>query len=168
MAGWRSPARTLQVIIRQEGADVLRGHAGKGQLVPIEPPEVHATRQHEHTFESEVGFEVFDIGGQLVMATTNLATLPAPRLGDAEFRDIRANGYRWRLFTLQDPSDGVVIRTGERYDSRHDILRALWFRPRAAAADRLAAAGPAGGLGGAARTAPAAVADQRAGLARAG
>ncbi|WP_449425594.1 sensor histidine kinase N-terminal domain-containing protein, partial [Rhodanobacter lindaniclasticus] len=127
MAGWRSSARTLQVIIRQEGADVLRGHAGKGQLVPIEPPEVHATRQHEHTFESEVGFQVFDIGGQLVMATTNLATLPAPRLGDAEFRDIRANGYRWRLFTLQDPSDGVVIRTGERYDSRHDILRALWF-----------------------------------------
>lgn len=120
-------ARTLQVIVGQEGRDVLRGHARNGQLVPIEPSAVRAARRRSHTFESEVGFQVFDTAGHLVMATTNLAALPAPQTGDAEFRDIRANGYRWRLFTLQDPRDGVVIRTGERYDSRHDILRALWF-----------------------------------------
>ena len=51
---------------------------------------------------------------------------PPPQAGDAEFRDIRASGYRWRLFSLHGP-DGVVIRTGERYDSRHDILIALWL-----------------------------------------
>ena len=120
-------ARTLQVIIGQEGRDVLRGQDRNGRLVPIEPPAVPTTRRHGHTFESEVGFQVFDTAGRLVMATTNLAALPAPQAGDAEFRDIHANGYRWRLFTLPDPRDGVVIRTGERYDSRHDILRALWF-----------------------------------------
>ncbi|MGB3462832.1 MAG: sensor histidine kinase N-terminal domain-containing protein, partial [Rhodanobacter lindaniclasticus] len=120
-------ARTLQVILDQEGPDALRGHDRNGQLVPIEAPEAQAMRRRGHTFESEVGFQVFDRAGRLVMATTNLAGLPAPQAGDGEFRDIRANGYRWRLFTLPDPRDGLVIRTGERYDSRHDILRALWF-----------------------------------------
>jgi len=120
-------ARTLQVILGQEGPDVLRGHGQHGQLVPIEAPAVQAMRRRGHTFESEVGFQVFDRAGRLVMATTNLAALPAPQAGDGEYRDIRADGYRWRLFTLSDPRDGLVIRTGERYDSRHDILRALWF-----------------------------------------
>jgi two-component system sensor histidine kinase QseC len=31
------------------------------------------------------------------------------------------------VFTLHDEADGMVIRTGERYDSRHDITHALWL-----------------------------------------
>jgi two-component system sensor histidine kinase QseC len=120
-------ARTLQVIIGQQGAQALHGRDRQDKLVPIEAPEAPAMQRRGHSFESEVGFQVFDATGRLVMATTNLAALPAPRAGDAEFRDIEASGYRWRLFTLQDTADGVVIRTGERYDSRHDILHALWF-----------------------------------------
>ena len=120
-------ARTLQVIIDQDGAEALRGHGPGDKLVPVETPTAQAARRRTHTFESEVGFQVFDASGRLILATANLAALPPPHAGDAEFRDIRAGGYRWRLFTLLDKSDGVVIRTGERYDSRHDIRRALWF-----------------------------------------
>ena len=120
-------ARTLQVIIEQDGAEALRKRVGQGQLVPIEAPGPPATRVRGHTFESEVGFQVFDASGRAVMATTNLVGLPPPQAGDAEFRDTWANGYRWRLFTLHEGPDDVVIRTGERYDSRHDILIALWF-----------------------------------------
>jgi two-component system sensor histidine kinase QseC len=120
-------ARTLQVIVEQDGPDALRGRQGGDQLVPIEAPQAQAIRRHGHTFESEVGFQVFDASGRLILATTNLAALPPPQPGDGEYRDIRAGGYRWRLFTLSGKPDGVVIRTGERYDSRHDILRALWF-----------------------------------------
>lgn len=120
-------ARTLQVIIEQDGADSLRRRGQGDQLVPIDAPKARAPRRHGHTFESEVGFQVFDASGRLILATTNLASLPPPRADDAEFRDIEVGGYRWRLFTLDDTSDGVVIRTGERYDSRHDIQRALWF-----------------------------------------
>ncbi|MEO9078259.1 MAG: ATP-binding protein [Rhodanobacter sp.] len=120
-------ARTLQVIVDQDGTDSLRGRDEGDNLVPTNAPGVRALRLRDHTFESEVGFQVFGASGQLLLATTNLATLPPPQVGDAEFRDTKVGGYRWRLFTLHDTSDGVVIRTGERYDSRHDIRRALWF-----------------------------------------
>jgi two-component system sensor histidine kinase QseC len=120
-------ARTLQVIIDQNGAGSLQGRNQGDKLVLIDAPTTQAMRRSGHTFESEVGFQVFDATGRLILATTNLAALPPPQTGDAEFRDIRAGGYRWRLFTLVDASDGVVIRTGERYDSRHDIRRALWL-----------------------------------------
>ena len=120
-------ARTLQVIIDQEGAESLRLHGQTDKLVPIAAPTVQAMRRRDHTFESEVGFQVFDSSGRLILATINLAALSPPRAGDAEFRDIKSGGYRWRLFTLDDKLDGVVIRTGERYDSRHDIRHALWL-----------------------------------------
>ena len=120
-------ARTLQVIIDQDGTGSLRGRDQSDQLVPIEAPRAQAMKLSGHTYESEVGFQVFDATGRLTLATTNLAALPPPGPSDTEFRDITAGGYRWRLFTLDDVADGVVIRTGERYDSRHDILRALWL-----------------------------------------
>ncbi|WEN16518.1 ATP-binding protein [Rhodanobacter sp. AS-Z3] len=120
-------ARTLQVIVEQEGAESLGGDDAQSKSVPIEALQVHILHRQSHAIESEVGFQVFDATGRLIMATSNLAALPAPQPTDADFHDVRAGGYRWRLFTLQDKSDGVVIRTGERYDSRHDILWALWF-----------------------------------------
>lgn len=120
-------ARTLQVIIDQDGTASLRGRDQDDEVVPIDAPRAPAMKLSGHTFESEVGFQVFDASGRLILATANLAALPRPQAGDAEFRDIKAAGYRWRLFTLDDKADGVVIRTGERYDSRDDIRRALWF-----------------------------------------
>jgi two-component system sensor histidine kinase QseC len=120
-------ARTLQVMIGEEGTDSLNGRDPDDRLVPIEASKVRTVRGRDASIESEVGFQVFDASSRLLIATTNLAALPAPQAGDAEFRDIEVDGYRWRLYTLQDKPDGVVIRTGERYDSRHDILRALWF-----------------------------------------
>jgi two-component system sensor histidine kinase QseC len=120
-------ARTLQVILDQDGGGSLRRRDQSDKLVPIHAPRVRAVGPNGHTFESEVGFQVFDLSGQLLLATSNLAALPPPQAGDAEFRDLEASGYRWRLFTLDDTPEGVVIRTGERYDSRHDIRQALWL-----------------------------------------
>lgn len=119
-------ARTLQVLIEHAGTSALRGHAAEGILVPIETSVVHSHKAHDHTYESEVGFQIFDRSGHMTLATANLASLPQPAADDARFRDVLQDGYTWRVFTLQDPADGIVIRTGERYDSRHDITRALW------------------------------------------
>jgi two-component system sensor histidine kinase QseC len=122
-------ARTLEVLIGRVGIESLRGETAIGMLVPITPtPRVgQAARASAHTYEDEVGFQVFDRAGRMALATSNFADLPPPRPGDADFRDARHGGYTWRVFTLADTRDGVVIRVGERYDSRHDIMRALWL-----------------------------------------
>ena len=120
-------ARTLQVLIEHAGTSVLRGHAAEGIVVPTDVSPTRSLKVHDHTYESEVGFQIFDRSGRTTLATANLASLPPPAEGDASFRDVQQGGYSWRVFTLPDPADGIVIRTGERYDSRHDITHAVWL-----------------------------------------
>jgi len=122
-------ARTLEVLIQHAGIASLRGSDGQGDLVPV-PSEAaikRARSKHTYTYEAEVGFQVFDQLGHPTLGTANVVELPAPKLGDADFQDLRMGDYRWRVYTLRDPSEGVVIRTAERYDSRNGILHALWI-----------------------------------------
>ena len=118
-------ARTLDVLIEHAGVDVLRSKDGEMVQVPIKSADTNKMTLHGHTYESEVGFQVFDATGKMVLATANLATLPAPASADVGFHDVRHAGYRWRVFTLAGNPDGVTIRAAERYDSRHDITQAL-------------------------------------------
>ncbi|HTH66986.1 MAG TPA: sensor histidine kinase N-terminal domain-containing protein, partial [Rhodanobacter sp.] len=120
-------ARTLQVLIKHADVQSLQGRDEADTLVPIEASGTHPPKRHRNTYESEVGFQVFDRAGRTLLATANLAALPPPAAGDADFQDLQQGGYRWRVFTLRDLADGVVIRTGERYDSRHDIMHAVWL-----------------------------------------
>lgn len=120
-------ARALQVLIDNADLRTLRAGAEHGVLVPVEPAHATVARQRELTFESEVGFQVLDGAGHIVLATANLAGLTTPPQVDTRFRDVQLDGYSWRIFTLTDPVDGMVIRTGERYDSRHEIMHALWL-----------------------------------------
>ena len=120
-------ARTLQVLIKHADVQALQGRDDADTLVPIEASQTHPPKRHRNTYESEVGFQVFDRTGRTLLATANLAALPPPAAGDADFRDVQQGRYRWRVFTLHDDADGVVIRTGERYDSRHDIMHAVWL-----------------------------------------
>jgi two-component system sensor histidine kinase QseC len=120
-------ARTLQVLVEHAGLNALRGHDAKGMQVPIEVSPASPLKMHGDTFESEVGFQIIDRTGHVTLATTNLAALPPPKAGDTDFQNVRQGAYHWRVFTLPDAPDGVVIRTGERYDSRHDIKQAVWL-----------------------------------------
>ncbi|KRE97647.1 histidine kinase [Frateuria sp. Soil773] len=120
-------ARTLEVLIRPARLEALRGGDAGSMQVPVGASHAQPLAVGGHTYESEVGFQVFDRDGRPVLATANLAALPAPAAGDAGFRDVRQGRYRWRLFTLVDAASGFTIRSAERYDSRHEITRALWF-----------------------------------------
>jgi two-component system sensor histidine kinase QseC len=120
-------ARTLQVLIKHADMQALQGHDGVDTLVPIEAGGSHPPKWQRNTYESEVGFQVFDGTGRTLLATANLAALPPPVAGDADFRDVQQGPYRWRVFTLHGEADGLVIRTGERYDSRHEIMHAVWL-----------------------------------------
>jgi two-component system, OmpR family, sensor histidine kinase QseC len=120
-------ARTLQVLIEHAGMQALQRDGIAGMQVPIETGHGALPKRQRNTYESEVGFQVFDRAGHLLLATANLSALPPPVTGDGAFQDVQQGSYRWRVFVLRDDADGVVIRTGERYDSRHDIMHAVWL-----------------------------------------
>lgn len=121
-------ARTLDVLIEHAGMDSLRERQASGLVVPIYGNRRDQLVIHGHTYESEVGFQVIDDSGATILTTANLARLPPPRPDEAGFRDVRQGSHLWRVYTLADPSNKVLIRAGERYDSRHEIMHALWLQ----------------------------------------
>ncbi|WP_426702313.1 ATP-binding protein [Rhodanobacter sp. Col0626] len=120
-------ARTLQVLIEHTGLSALQGRDATGVLVPISASHAKPLQRQRPTYESEVGFQVSDRDGRVMLATANLAALPRAPADAANFQDVRQGKYLWRVFTLNDETDAVVIRTAERYDSRHDIMHAVWL-----------------------------------------
>lgn len=114
-------ARTLEVLIGDAGMEELTAE-------PIDDMMMLPSRGNRTpTSESEVGFQVFARTGRLLLQTANLQGLAPPRPGAPAFSNVEQGGYRWRVYVLVDRADGLVIRSAERYDSRNDILRALWF-----------------------------------------
>ncbi|UPG95580.1 sensor histidine kinase [Luteibacter aegosomatissinici] len=120
-------ARTLEVLVNRIGVEQLREQRTARLLVPSvsnHPPELMVQGR---TYESEVGFQVFDRDGTLLMATENLSGVPRTHVPDGQFEDINHGRYTWRVFTLIMEEQGITIRAGERYDSRHEITHALWL-----------------------------------------
>jgi len=121
-------ARTLQTLVGQIGVPALQRHTAEaGVVVPIAAKSTQELQLHGHTYESEVGFQVFDRDGRPLLVTGNLTALPPPDAAQTGFKDLRFGNYGWRLFTLPPGADGVVVRAAERYDSRRDISTALWI-----------------------------------------
>jgi len=120
-------ARTLQTLVDEIGLPALqRRSAEAGMVVPVAGKSRQEVVLHGHTYESEVGFQVFDRNGRPLMASGNMTVLPPPDAGHFGFQNVRLGRYRWRLFTLPPTQDGLVVRAAERYDSRRDITLALW------------------------------------------
>jgi two-component system sensor histidine kinase QseC len=120
-------ARTLEVLVGRIGADQLREQRSARLLVPSVSNHPQELTVQGRTYESEVGFQVFDRDGTLLLATENLAAVPNTHAPDGAFENIRKGKYKWRVFTLIKEEDGITIRAGERYDSRNEITRALWI-----------------------------------------
>ena len=121
-------ARTLQVLIENTGQPLLqRDGCDGGVVVPSEAKRTQKLELRGETFESEVGFQVFDRDGRTLLVTRNLAGLTLHAVHHLGFEDLRFDGYRWRMFTLPPTANGMVIRAAERYDSRREITLALWM-----------------------------------------
>jgi two-component system, OmpR family, sensor histidine kinase QseC len=115
-------ARTLQVLI-ENGANTS---LAKGDLRSIMVPSSSEV-PNVRTYQAEVGFQVYDQSGKLLLSTMNLATLPPALTTDAGYKNLQQGRHRWRLFTQPADANHLIIRTGERNDSRRDIMRALWI-----------------------------------------
>ena len=117
-------ARTLDVLLRTGGMP----REGQAVVVPTpsRTPATHGKRMH--SYEPEVGYQVFAADGRLLATTANLDGMPAPQMDDDAFRDVSFGGRRWRVFQLPRTTDGELIRTAERFDSRTEISQALWVQ----------------------------------------
>jgi two-component system sensor histidine kinase QseC len=120
-------ARTLEVLVNRIGVTQLREQRTARLLVPSVSNHPAELTVQGRTYESEVGFQVFDRDGTLLMATENLSGVPRTHVPDGQFEDITHGRYTWRVFTLIMEEQGITIRAGERYDSRHEITHALWL-----------------------------------------
>lgn len=118
-------ARTLDVLIQNGGADAAREPEQGPLVVPVIGRQAEEQLMHGRTYESEVGYQVLDLHGRMHLTTANLAQLPLPHTLISGFQNYFFEGYGWRVFTLVDDANGVVIRMGERDDSRRDITHAL-------------------------------------------
>jgi two-component system, OmpR family, sensor histidine kinase QseC len=118
-------ARTLDVLIQNGGADALRKPGQAPLIVPIIGRQAEEQLMHGRTYESEVGYQVLDMHGQMHLTTANLQQLPLPHTLISGFENYFFEEHGWRVFTLVDDANGVVIRMGERDDSRRDITHAL-------------------------------------------
>ncbi|NKJ19937.1 ATP-binding protein [Dyella sp. SG609] len=117
-------ARTLDVLLRTGGMPP----DGRPVVVPTPSRTPAAHGKGTHSYEPEVGYQVFAADGRVLATTANLDGMPAPRADDKAFRDVSFGTRRWRVFQLPRGSDGEWIRTAERYDSRTEISQALWVQ----------------------------------------
>lgn len=120
-------ARTLDVLIRHAGVDALRKPEQGSLVVPILGRQVEEQLLHTRTYEAEVGYQVFDLHNRMRVTTANFEQLPLTPTPVSGFENYFFEGYGWRIFTLVDDVNNVVIRVGERDDSRRDITHALWW-----------------------------------------
>ncbi|MGO4504586.1 MULTISPECIES: ATP-binding protein [unclassified Dyella] len=118
-------AHTIATLIQQAGVQTFAGH--EGLLVPVQKKSVLAAQGEVATHESEVGFQVFDRQGRLVLGTINLMTLPATPDDRSAYHDLKKQHHVWRVFNYVDPNSAYVIRVADRYDSREDIVHTLWL-----------------------------------------
>jgi two-component system sensor histidine kinase QseC len=118
-------AHTISALIQRAGVRALIGN--EALLVPVQKKSVLRSSGQVRTDESEVGFQVFDDRQRLIMGTANLATLPPSAMDRSEFLDLNKGHHVWRVFTFVDKSNDMVIRVADRYDTREEIVHALWL-----------------------------------------
>lgn len=118
-------AHTIAAIIQQAGVQTFVGH--EGILVPVRKRSEVRAAGEVATNESVVGFQVFDRQGHLLLGTTNLMTLPATPDDESAYHDLKKQHHVWRAFSYVDPASHYVIRVADRYDSREEIVHALWL-----------------------------------------
>lgn len=118
-------AHTVAALIRQSGLQTFANR--DGIIVPVQKKSVLAAQGEVATHESEVGFQVFDRQGRLLLGTANLMTLPATPDDRSAYHDLKKQHHVWRVFNYVDPASQYVIRTADRYDSRENIVYTLWI-----------------------------------------
>lgn len=118
-------AHTVATLIHQAGLETFANR--NGILVPVRKKVEVQEAGDVTTNESVVGFQVFDRHGKLLLGTANLMTLPATPDDRSAYHDLKKQHHWWRTYNYVDPASQYVIRVADRYDSREEIVHALWL-----------------------------------------
>ena len=106
----------------------LISHGASLPLLVERTPDGIRTREvvrvdHDNA-DPEVGYQAFDSAGALIVQTKGFTGFRRPTKDDLGFRTATIDGTAWRLFTIRGTS-GILLRMGERLDTRQDITHSL-------------------------------------------
>ncbi|WP_266182569.1 sensor histidine kinase [Dyella humicola] len=118
-------AHTISGLVQRVGIQGLVGN--ERLLASVQKKKVIQAAGDVPTWESEVGFQVFDQHGKLVLGSANLLALPPSPMDRSSYQDLRKAHHIWRVYTYVDTSNDMVIRVAERYDTRLEIINTLWL-----------------------------------------
>ena len=128
----RAMGELLDSRLAQAGRTVvsLIAHGAQLPLLVARPPQggraSAVVSVDNFNADPEVGYQAFDSAGAAIVVTLDFKDVPRPTADDIGFSTRTFNGTRWRLFTIRGTS-GVLVRIGERFDTREDITRSLVF-----------------------------------------
>lgn len=118
-------AHTISALVQRVGIQGLIGN--ERLLASVQKKKVIEAAGDVPTWESEVGFQVFDPHGKLILGSANLLALPPSPMDRSSYQDLRKAHHVWRVYTYADTSNDMVIRVAERYDTRLEIINTLWL-----------------------------------------
>jgi two-component system sensor histidine kinase QseC len=87
---------------------------GKEEKVTLEEP------LFRHRYEHKLAFLVRASDGRILIRSASTPLFPQPSHDLVPLSDYWADGYLWRVFTLQ--ADQYIVQTGERYDIRDELI----------------------------------------------
>jgi len=73
-----------------------------------------------HRYEHKLAFLVRASDGHILIRSASTPLFPQPSHNLVSLSDYWAEGYLWRVFTLQ--ADQYIVQTGERYDIRDELI----------------------------------------------
>ena len=118
-------AHTISALIQRTGIEALIGT--EPLLASVQKKKVIQAAGDVPTWESEVGYQVFDKRGKLILGSANLMALPSSPTDRSSFLDLKKAHHIWRVYTYIDKANDMVIRVAERYDTREAIIQTLWL-----------------------------------------
>lgn len=84
------------------------------------------TDQTSHEYERQIGFQLWDHTGKLILHSKSVGETPlsetALRPGKSGFDNTMEEGHQWRVFSIWDEEHHYVVMAGESYNIRQELV----------------------------------------------
>ena len=107
----------------EEQSEVAKNLYANKEIFKLKDIESHLIK---HTYEKLLAFQISVNSDKFSFSSIEA---PAQPLSDDQpgFSDTAIDGVRWRVFTLHDPANVIVVRVGEPYSVRSVLINEIAF-----------------------------------------